>query len=337
MGSRPHLTRRDDSLISQIVAANVLLVVLTLLAATLAAGLDLTVEAQRRSFVILAFAIVLTLCVNLWMLQRRFRPLERLIDRVERVDPADGFVHSLGEPEPVTEIDRLSCSFRRLLDRVEDERRRSGTLVLRAQEEERRRLARDLHDEVNQALTAILLRLEALSQDTPSERSGEVAELKRLVNQAMDELLNLARQLRPTALDDHGLTTALEGQLKRFAAHTGAEVRLHRSGDPDALAEDVQTAVYRVTQEALTNVARHAGATVVEVDLEVEDGRVGLRVRDDGNGFDPGAITRAGANGPGGHLGLTGMAERARLAGGELDVRSAPGSGTTVSFRIGTP
>ena len=104
---------------------------------------------------------------------------------------------------------------------------------MRAQEEERRRLARDLHDEVNQALTAILLRLEALAQETPPERAPEVAELKRLVNQAMDELLNLARQLRPSALDDHGLVPALETQLKRFGARTGVEVRLDTRGDPD--------------------------------------------------------------------------------------------------------
>ena len=199
------MTRRDDSLIGQIVAANVVLVAITLFAASLAAGLDLTIDDQRWSFLILALAIVLTLCVNLWMLQRRFAPLERLIKRIESIDPAEPASHHLSDSDPVEEIDRLSTSFNRLLERIEEERRRSGTLAMRAQEEERRRLARDLHDEVNQALTAILLRLEALSQDSPPERVGELTELKRLVNQAMEELLNLARQLRPTALDDHGL------------------------------------------------------------------------------------------------------------------------------------
>jgi two-component system, NarL family, sensor histidine kinase UhpB len=330
---RPNVTRRDDSLIGQVVAANVVLVALTLFGASLAAGLDLTVESQRWSFGILALSIVLTLCVNLWMLQRRFRPLERLIDRVERIDPAVPMAEAFEEPEPVAEIDRLSHSFRRLLDRIEEERRRSGTLVMRAQEEERRRLARDLHDEVNQALTAILLRLEALGQDTAPERAGEVAELKRLVNQAMEELLNLARHLRPSALDDHGLMPALETQLKRFSSRTGVEVRLSREGDPDELPEDVQTALYRVTQEALANVARHAGATVVEIDISVGE-QIELRVRDDGAGFHPGALA---SDSGGSGLGLGGMAERARLAGGELDVRSAPGGGTTVTMRIGRP
>jgi two-component system sensor histidine kinase UhpB len=329
------MTRRDDSLIGQIVAANVVLVALTLFAASLAAGLDLTVRDQRWQFLILALSIVLSLCVNLWMLQRRFRPLESLIKRIESIDPSEPATLGLGHSDPVAEINRLSGSFTRLLDRIEDERRRSGQLAMRAQEEERRRLARDLHDEVNQALTAILLRLEALAHDTPPERAPELAELKRLVNQAMEELLTLARQLRPSALDDHGLVPAVEAQLKRFSARTGIEVRMSTEGDPNELPEVMQTAIFRVAQEALANVARHAGATVVEVDLDEDDGRAELRVRDDGTGFDPGAIPRAGTERPGAGLGLGGMAERARLVGGELDVRSAPGGGTSVTLRVG--
>ena len=332
---RPSMTRRDDSLIGQVVAANVVLVAITLFAASLAAGLDLTVNDQRWSFLILALAIVLTLCVNLWMLQRRFAPLERLIARIEGIDPAEPSSHQLPAQDPVEEIDKLSRAFSGLLARIEEERRRSGTLAMRAQEEERRRLARDLHDEVNQALTAILLRLEALAHDSPPARMDEVDELKRLVNQAMEELLNLARQLRPSALDDHGLIAAVETQLKRFSARTGVEMTIETDGDPNSLPEDVQTAVYRILQEALANVGRHAGATAVAVELEVADDRLELRVRDDGAGFDPGSVGRGRGDSPGAGLGLSGMAERARLAGGELDVRSAPGGGTTVSFRIG--
>jgi len=328
------MTRRDDSLIGQIVAANVVLVALTLFAASLAAGLDLTVADQRWSFLILALAIILTLCVNLWMLQRRFAPLERLITRIEGIDPAEPSSHQLPDQDPVEEIDKLSRSFNALLERIEEERRRSGTLAMRAQEEERRRLARDLHDEVNQALTAILLRLEALAQDSPAVNVDEVAELKRLVNQAMDELLNLARQLRPSALDDHGLMPAVETQLKRFSARTGVEVALNTDGDPDTIPEDIQTAVYRILQEALANIGRHAAATAVAVDVEVNDRQLELRIRDDGAGFDPSGLAGGRNEGPGAGLGLSGMAERARLAGGELDVRSAPGSGTTVTLRI---
>jgi two-component system, NarL family, sensor histidine kinase UhpB len=325
------MQRRDDSLIGQIVAANVVLVALALAGASLAAGLDITIGDQRWQFLILALAIVLSLCVNLWMLQRRFRPLEGLIDRIERIDPAQPATFEL-DGDAVEEIDRLAQSFKRLLQGIEAERRRSGQAVLRAQEQERRRLARDLHDEVNQALTAMLLRLEALAQDAPPARAGEVAELKRLAGEAMEELLSLARQLRPTALDDHGLAAAIEAQLNRFAAQTGVETQITVEGDPARLDEDVQVAVYRTAQEALANAGRHAGARRVEVDLSVGESGAALRVSDDGAGFDP---SRPGDRGGGETgLGLHGMAERARLAGGELDVRSSPGSGTTVTLRL---
>jgi two-component system sensor histidine kinase UhpB len=167
---------RENSLAGQVVAANVVLVTLTLFGASLAAGLDITIQEQRWQFAVLALAVVLTLCVNLWMLKRRFGPLDQLIDRIERVDPSQPSSFALRD-EAVAEIDRLARSFKRLLQRVEAERTRTGKLVLRAQEEERRRLARDLHDEVNQALTAILLRLEAASHAAPPELEDELGEL----------------------------------------------------------------------------------------------------------------------------------------------------------------
>jgi two-component system sensor histidine kinase UhpB len=208
---------------------------------------------------------------------------------------------------------------------VEAERTRAGRLVFRAQEEERRRLARDLHDEVNQALTAILLRLEAASQAAPPELEEELGELKRLVNQAMEELLQLARQLRPTALDDHGLLPALATHVRRFASQTGIQADLQTHGEPD-LAPDQEIAVYRVAQEALANVARHSNASQVKVDLDTSGTALELRVRDDGKGFD---VMRRRKG-----LGLDGMAERARLIGGEFVIDSRPGAGTELVMRV---
>jgi two-component system sensor histidine kinase UhpB len=210
---------------------------------------------------------------------------------------------------------------------MEGERRRSGRLVLRAQEEERKRVARDLHDEVNQALTAILLRLQVLAETAgTSQQRDELGELKKLVNQAMDELLNLARQLRPSALDDHGLGPALEVQVRRFGDQTGIRAQLLTRGDIDVLGDDQQLVVYRVAQEALSNVARHAGARKVRVEIAAMNGGVDLCVRDDGHGFETG-IRASG-------LGLDGMAERARLVGGDLTVYSTPGQGTTVTLHV---
>jgi len=316
---------RHDSLIGQVVAANIVLVILTLGAAGLVGGLNLSASEERWTLVTLVLVVVLTFCVNVWMLQRRFQPLDQLIGQIEEIDPSEPSTFELAGG-PTAELDRVANSFNRLLRRIDEERRRSSQLVLRAQEEERRRLARDLHDEVNQALTAILLRLEALAQGSPAERVAEVAELKRLATQAMDELISLAHQLRPTALDDHGLIPAIEAQLRGFGERTGIASKLEARGDAATLGEDQQTVIYRVTQEALTNADRHARAHNVEVSLSVDGGGVELRVRDDGIGFDPTAPRSTS-------LGLDGMAERARLIGGELDLRSAPGAGTELTLR----
>jgi two-component system sensor histidine kinase UhpB len=324
------MKRSTNSLIGQIVAVNVLLVFSTLFAASAAASLNLATQDNRTRFALLALTIVLLLLVNMMMIQRRFTPLERLIERIEAVDPAEP--QSFDTEDAAggfgsEEVDRLAATFRRLLGRIEAERRRSGRLALRAQEEERKRLARDLHDEVNQALTAILLRLQAVSQDAAPAVAGELAEVRQLVNQAMDELLRLARQLRPTALDDHGLYSAIEGQVRRFSSQTGIEADLRVHGEPTQLDPDREIAVFRIAQEALANVARHAGASSVDVDVAPLGPKgVALTVRDDGRGFD-GDGSRSG-------LGLNGMAERARLVGGELDIESRPGGGTAVSLRV---
>src|SRR3954463_8046214 len=298
MGSRPHLRpfsaispllkpkKQTPSLIGQIVAVNVLLVVATLFAASAAANLDLAIKDQRWSFALLALTIVLVLLVNMIMLRRRFGPLERLIATIEAIDPsASGELTLPSDPQEAEEVGRLAASFRRMLMRIEDERRRRGRLVLRAQEEERRRLARDLHHEVNQAWTAILLRLEALSHSAPPELEEELSELKRLVNQAMNELLQLARQLRPTALDDHGLLPAMASQVRRFEAQTGIKAELNASGADAQLPPDEEIAVYRIAQEALANVARHANARQVSIGFSAGDDGVELTVRDDGRGF----------------------------------------------------
>jgi two-component system sensor histidine kinase UhpB len=318
---------KPNSLAGQVIATNVLMVVAVLFAASAATHLNLAFTDDRIQFGLLGLSMVLFLLVNMLMLRRRFSPLDELIERIEAIDPADpGELETLGPSESAEEVDRLAASFRQMLARIDAERRRSGRLVLRAQEEERRRLARDLHDEVNQSLTAILLRLEALNHSAPPGVEDELAEVKRLVNQAMDELLTLARQLRPSALDDHGLTSAVVSQVRRFSAQTGIRADVRTSGEPVELESDQEIAAYRFAQEALSNVAQHAGATHVEVEMSVNGHRLELSVRDDGRGFDPEAES--------GGIGLKGMAERARLVGARLDVDSRPGGGTALTLQV---
>jgi two-component system sensor histidine kinase UhpB len=273
--------------------------------------------------------VVLALIVALVQERRRLAPLEDLVEAMEKVDlssarpllPAS--IDGVGETE---EVARIELAFLRMMRRLEAERRRAGSAALHAQEEERARVARDLHDEVNQSLTGLLLRLEAAREAAPPEMEGELAETKALANQAMTELLSLARQLRPTALDDLGLVAAIEGQVDRLGGEIATNLDVE--GDFSDLGDDAQLVVYRVAQEALSNAARHSGAKQVEVRLRRTDGGGGvvLEVTDDGRGFAFDESQRG--------LGIGGMRERALLIGAELAIESRPGHGTTVRLMV---
>src|SRR4029453_11466162 len=191
---------RRPSLLGQILALNVLLVTGAIFLASMAAGLDLTISDQRNQFLVLALAILLTLVVNMWLLRRRFEPLERLLTTMEQIDLSRPGRRVELDPQLAAEsadVERLASAFNHMLGRLEAERRRSGELVLKGQEEERRRVARDLHDEVNQALTALLLRLEATAPHAPSELKAELAETKPLANQGVKGAVDPSRPRRP--------------------------------------------------------------------------------------------------------------------------------------------
>jgi two-component system, NarL family, sensor histidine kinase UhpB len=277
--------------------------------------------------VVLAVAVA-ALAISLLRLKRRLTPLERLIEEMEKVDLSrpgpllPGSIDGVGETE---EVERIELAFLRMMRRLEAERRRAGSAALQAQEEERARVARDLHDEVNQSLTGLLLRLEAAREAAPPALEAELAETKALAHQAMRELLSLARQLRPTALDDLGLVAAIGGQVEQLARGEIA-AELATDGDFSTLGDDAQLVVYRVAQEALSNAARHSGAGRVDVKLRRRGGDVELEVADDGRGF---AFDESE-----GGLGLAGMRERALLIGGELTIESRPGRGTTVRLAV---
>jgi len=274
-------------------------------------------------------AVVVGLTVNLMMVRRRRVPLERLIEEMEKVDlsrPGPLLPRSIDGVGETEEVERIELAFLRMMGRLEAERRRAGSAALQAQEQERTRVARDLHDEVNQSLTGLLLRLEAVREAAPPELESELADTKRLANQAMRELLSLARQLRPTALDDLGLAAAIGGQVEQLGQGE-VETELSREGDFTDLGDDAQLVVYRVAQEALSNAARHSGAGRIAVRLtRREDGGVELEVTDDGCGF---AFDESE-----GGLGIAGMRERALLVGGDLTIESRPGHGTTVRLFV---
>src|SRR5258705_1085536 len=311
----------------QILAVNAVLITATVLAASIVARLNIADAGSQRQSLVLVAAILATVLVNGIVLRRRFAPLESIIDTMERVELSEPGRRSAVTNADSEEVVRLHSAFNRMLDRLELERRQSSEAVLRAQEAERARLARDLHDEANQSLTGVLLRLRAIEHDAPEQLRPELRETAEATTMAMDELLRLARELRPSALDDHGLEAALRTQVDGFARQTGIDGVLEISPDLGALGPDEQTVVYRVVQEALNNIAQHAGAQKVTVELRRADGRKMLRVTDDGRGFNDAAPDTPG-------LGVTGMRERARLAGGRLRVRSRPGAGTVVELTL---
>src|SRR3954452_8707529 len=185
------MRRRD--LLTQVLAVNLLLIVAAVVGAVIAANPNIHLTNHPGAALVLGFAIAFTVVLNISLLQRRFGPLERVVDEMERADltrPGANLRHATnpGGPE---EVARLHRAFTRMLERLEAERRRASSAALEAQEEERARVARDLHDEVNQSLTGLLLRLEAAREKAPPQLAAELAEIRGLANQAMQELLDL--------------------------------------------------------------------------------------------------------------------------------------------------
>jgi signal transduction histidine kinase len=212
-----------------------------------------------------------------------------------------------------------------LADRVA---RDSLRLVVAGQELERTRLARELHDETGQALTSILLGLRRV-EDAEDHESARAAarELRPQIVDTLQNVRRLAVELRPTALDDFGLVPALERLTESFAEASGIVVDLEASTGEERMPTEIETALYRIVQEALTNVAKHASASHVSVVVSRRDGAVTALVEDDGRGF---GATGGRAEG----LGLVGMKERVGLLGGRLAVESTEGSGTTIVAEV---
>ena len=197
--------------------------------------------------------------------------------------------------------------------------------LIEAQEAERRVVARELHDDFGQVLTAIKLNL--------VRRDADQAESIALVDGAIARMRDLAQDLRPPLLDELGLPASLRWYVQREATRAGLEFQVDLASFERRPSPSVETTVFRVAQEALNNVIRHAGATRVEVELRVEGDRLRLSIRDDGKGFDVAAARKRAARG--GSQGMLSMQERVALAGGELAIESSPGRGTSV--RVGLP
>jgi two-component system sensor histidine kinase UhpB len=275
--------------------------------------------------IVLVGGLAAMLAIDLALLRRAFGPLRRLTALMQDIDPLRP-----GDRAPVPEGDpdvaELTRAFNEMLDRLEFERRDSARRALGAQESERLRIARELHDEIGQALTAVVLQLDRLQRTAdPAQRAG-VEETREAVRASLEEVRAIARRLRPEALDDLGLTSALAALTNDVARRAGVSVDRVIAPDLPVLSDDEELVVYRVAQEALTNAVRHGAPRHARVRLRALDGAVELEVSDDGEGFDVSTVGEG--------AGLRGMRERAVLVGAAVDVASRVGAGTTVRLQL---
>lgn len=289
---------------------------------------------DRHLYLALAFALIgfiLSVSVNYLVLRAAFQPLHRLERVAEAVRRGD-----LSErAEPATfddpQFSRLAATFDATLDELDRDRhelRALASQVIRAQEQERQRVARELHDDTAQVLFAQLLRLTALKSSAYPEVQQTASDMEEMTVEALEGVRRLALELRPPALDDLGLVAALEGLAQRFSDQLGIPVDYQARGTRSRFSPEVEVVLYRVAQEALTNILKHARAAHVWIDLDRGEHDVTLSIRDDGVGFDP-QVTRTNDPMRSG-LGVFGMQERAALAGGTLRIWQRPGGGSEV-------
>jgi len=273
---------------------------------------------------VLTFGLGCTVLLNLLVIGRTFAPLSRLIEAMERFEPLspDYRVPIYGDER---EIVQLTKAFNDMLDRIEAERRESVQRSLAAQERERQRIAQELHDEIGQSLTALLLQVEGLARSVPEEERDALAELSRATRDTLDQVRDVARRLRPEVLDDLGLGKAIAALCERLGEQSGVDISCAVDPELPQLAPESELVAYRVAQEAMTNTLRHSGAEHAALVLERDGEDVLLTVADDGRGIGEDADDGSG---------IQGMRERALLIGARLRIDPGEPSGTVVRLRL---
>ena len=309
------------SLSSRVVVINGLVFALATAALAISPA---TVSSPPVSSELLVLLIGLSVLIvaNTLLVKGALAPLDRLVgdlDRARSTDPIERM------PVPDSGIARqLASAMNDLLDRIEGAQRESNAAALAAQESERSRIAQELHDGVGQSLTAIILELGPLSEQVPGPSAAALLRIREATRESLDEVRTAARRLRPHVLEELGLRSALAALTTDLFQNTGVHIRRGISTGLPELDSMVELVLFRVAQEALTNVARHAAATTVELTLAIRGTEVVLRVADDGRGI------RNGVNG----TGLRGMRERAALVRGTLEVTRRDEGGTLVTLTV---
>jgi two-component system sensor histidine kinase UhpB len=319
------------SLFSKILLANSVIVALGAVAGTVFTVWHVRTFPGHFHYELIAlFAVIglgLSFVVNYAVLRLALDPLDRLQAGVDQVSRGDLTARVDASPLDDERFARLGGMFNEMVKtiaRANRELHRLPQRILTAQEEERKRVARDLHDQSAQSLTLMLVRLRLLERAADATQAREqVRELRELTARALEEIRRIALELRPKILEDLGLGDALAWRVDELNASGAVRATLSVSGLDRRLPEAIELVLYRVAQEAITNVTRHARARTARIVLERSNAVVSLVIEDDGRGFD---LDAAISDEPG--LGLSGMRERMTLVGGRLDICSTPGRGT---------
>ncbi|MFI7415750.1 histidine kinase [Nonomuraea sp. NPDC049684] len=269
---------------------------------------------------VLLIGLALILAANAFLVRASLAPLTSLTALMRRVD----LLHTHDRlPAGNRDLRSVTDTFNQMLDRLEEERSVASAQALAAQEAERGRIARELHDEIGQSLTVALLALKRVRDRAPAELAGELGHAQEAIRTSLDEVRQVAHRLRPGVLEDLGLTSALTALAADLSQTGTVEVTRRLAPGLPPLSSEVELVLYRIAQESLTNVARHAEATRATLTLTPDDGDLVLRVTDDGRG----GIGEPGA-------GIRGMHERALLIGARLSVHSPPGGGTEIVLTV---
>jgi two-component system, NarL family, sensor histidine kinase UhpB len=273
----------------------------------------------------LAGGLAVMITVHAVLIRRAMTPLTRLTRLMGRIDPVRPG-ERLPVPRPPSEITLLTQAFNDMLDRLEAERRESGMRALNEREGERRRVAAELHDQIGQTLTALGLQADRIATLAPEPLADEVRDLRDGVLATVEDVRNLARDLRPEALDTLGLVPALTNLSERMTRRTGIDIQRHLQRDLPALDPDTELVIYRIAQESLTNAVRHGRPTTIELTLRAHDDGLHLGICDDGIGISTETLRESG---------IRGMRERALSIGADLRVEPrAAGNGTQVMLEV---
>ena len=299
----------------------------------LATHLNVSPYATPMSLIIfITIGWLVSVVLNFVVLQIAFRPLTELGKVMKRVRAGERSLRA-----PLTGVDsqadQLAEAFNMVLEALDEASRLRASQIIQAQEQERQRIARELHDETSQVLTSLLISLTLLEESVETQETRErIADTRALAHSTLRAIRNLSIDLRPSALDDLGLLPALRWYVKEYQKKCSINVEFHATGFKERLPAEMETALYRIVQECLTNTAKHANANRVTITLKEETNRVYARITDDGQGFDYEALLKTPGQERG--LGLAGMNERAVLLDGTLNIHSTPERGTIIEVSI---